>query len=314
MATNRQVQSSRIDIATTTKDFELPQVLPTTKVAELGLDKIVFSPLIQYTDSIMKREDKGDKEWCEPSNGDDPTTFPDTIKNQIMSRPTEPGADDAATIKLQPPNADMFVCLLCVAHNAVRNFCLPKDVLEASPFVSIHLLDRCWKLLLNFLAMICIQYATNFSLRSGSVTTINKLPPGHWALAMLMADELVERFGRVLPMEDRSYTFTSEKLAKRGMKSFLGGTLTNLKANPVWSVNWAYNEDRNLLHWNAEWASGLPFHFAYFVRQTVKGFDEHFNSYENVMRITEKEKKMLRDQPVYCQRTIAPAAATVAKV
>jgi len=309
MATNRQVQSSRTDIAATTKDFELPQVLPTTKVAELGLDKIVFSPLIQHTDSIMKREDKGDKEWCEPSNGDDPNAFPDTIKNQIMSLPTELAPGDPATTKLRPPNANLFVCLLCVAHNAVHNFCLPKLICDNSPFVSVHLMDRCWKWLLNFLALICIQHATNFSVRSGSAVSINNLDPGRRELAMLMADELENRFGTVLPKESKSYTLTSQKLARKSMKPFMCGTLGNVKAHPVWSVNWAYNQDPNPLRWPSEWGSGLPFHFTYFIRQTVKGFDEKFNSWEKNMRLTEEEKKMLREQPVYCERAIATATA-----
>jgi len=313
MATNRQVQSSRVNIATMGKKFELPQVLPTTKVAECGLDKIVFSPLIQHTDSIMKLEDKGDKEWCEPSNGDDPNTFPDAIKNQIMSMPTELGPDDPATTKLRPPNANLFVCLLCVAHNAVHNFCLPKAVCNASPFVSIHLMDRCWKWLLNFLALICIQCATNFSIRSGSVISINKLDPDCRDLALLMADELENRFGTVLPKESKSYTFTSEKIAKKNIKPFTCGTLGNVKAHPVWSVNSAYNQDPNPLRWPSEWGSGLPFHFAYFICQTVKGFDKKFNSWEKNMHLTEEEKKMLREQPVCCEQGIvARATANVA--
>jgi len=152
MATTPQVQSTQVDITLVGKLFKLPQVLPDTKIEEYGLDEVVCSPLIQYTNSIMKCEDKGNKEWCEPSDGDDPRTFPDTIKNQIMSMPTELGADAPANTKLRPPNPNVFVCLLCVAHNAVHNFCLPEDVCSASPWKSIHMMDHCWKWLLNFLA------------------------------------------------------------------------------------------------------------------------------------------------------------------
>jgi len=42
----------------------------------------------------------------------------------------------------------------------------------------------------------------------------------------------------------------------------------------------------------------------------VKGFDKKFISWEKNMRLTEEEKKMLREQPVCCERALATANAT----
>ena len=184
---------------------------------------------------------------------------------------------------------------------------LSDDVAKAKPWVKVGIKGRTEKFVNNFLALLCIQHATNFCVLIDGATSIANLEGttrGHMALRMAL--EFEKRFSNLLPNTKRRYSISVAQIRQCTMKSFIDNMKGAVMHKSVFSVNYCYHKSTNPKNWDKHIGSAMPFALAYFLRQTLTKFDERLNEYEDNFYLTEEEKRMLRQQPIYCANGTAP--------
>jgi len=290
-----------------------PIIMTMAAKVAAGIQDLVWKPLIQYTTTIMGREGiqpggglhrqmppNRNLEWCEPADGEDPTTFPKAVCDTIMILPPVL-LHQNPTIDQRPHNPDLFCLILCVAHNCIANAFWPKTVVNCQNWKRVNMAYRTKAFVNNFLAFLCIQYATNWSVMVNGALSIQALPDDEQAMAMRMAREFEKRFGTLLASDrKRSVTISANDLRGRDMKSFVNLMKSTVLTKGVSSVNYMYGANPHPETWTKEMGGALPFPWCYFLRQTLKGFDERCNENEEIFLLTTEEKAMLREQPIYC--------------
>ena len=292
------INYSRIDLTTTGPGMKSPQILSDATMVEHGLVNIVMKPIIQYTTSQMTAaETPIGKEWCEPTNGRDPTTYPKATCRLIMELPPVL-LHQNPTLTQRPHNPDLFCLVLCIAHNFMANVHLPVGVENAKNWKRVSLRLRNERFIPKFLALLCIQYATDWAGGQSIHDMVNSDARGH--MAVRMASEFARRFNNYLPEYQGRYSVTLDSLMTAEMKGFMDHQKRQIKVRSIGSVNYAHGVSTSTVDWEKHVASAIPFAHAYFLRQVIPGYAERCNMYEEKLYLTTEEKRMLRNQPVYC--------------
>jgi len=210
------------------------------------------------------------------------------------------------TLNQQPHHATLFCLILCVAHNFMANAFLPRSVQKCPQWKFKGMLRRTQAFVNNFLALLCVQYATEWCVLIDGANSIQSLHGHPLEMAMRMAREFEKRFPNLLPDEKFSYSIDANVLRDCNLRQFINNMKGTVKDKFVSSVNYCHASNPSTKAWTKAWGSALPFAWCYFLRQTLTKFELRCNEYENNFFITEEEKQMLRNQPVYCRGGMVP--------
>ena len=153
----------------------------------------------------------------------------------------------------------------------------------------------------NFLALLCIQCATEWCVLIDGATSIQALHGPPHEMAMRMAREFEKRFSNILPYEKKTYRIEANVLRVCNLRQFINNMRGSVKDKFVSSVNYCHAVNPSPKTWAKAWGSALPFAWCCFLRQTLTKFELRCNTYEKHFYRTEEEKQMLRNQPIYCR-------------
>jgi len=146
----------------------------------------------------------------------------------------------------------------------MANAFFPEDVVKAKakPWQKDGIKGRTEKFVNNFLALLCIQCATNFCVLIDGATSIAMLEgttPGHMALRM--ASEFQKRFSNLLPNTCRHHSISVARLRECTMKLFLDNMKGTVIHKSVFSINHCYEKSTNPKNWDKhiDVDPGFPF-------------------------------------------------------